>query len=155
MIIDNFVPRASRKLLEQRMVWDDDKKYYKLIDPVDTTNFVQQRCAIDRSTKLPMYSISERGIVHMVDSVHFTNENLLQLNPEVPKRRTKDYAPPSTDPYVASLIKKAIKDVEKNFFIDCNYTTKKRLLINYKNFICTYLNFLQPKAFLHEMLVNV
>lgn len=90
------------------------------------SNFVLQRPAINRMTKTPLYSLSETGTVHMVDNVHYLDENILQLHPELPKRRTKDYVPPSRDPYITSLIKRAVEDAEKEVCVDCRNLGRKR-----------------------------
>jgi hypothetical protein len=128
MIIDNFIPPASRKLIEKRIVWDDEGNEYRLA-LLDSSNAVQ-RPTVDRSMKLPLFNISESGVVHMLDRVHFSDENVLQLHPQLPRRRTKDYVPPSTDPFITSLVRRAIDEAEKDIFIDCEFVTRRRYVRN-------------------------
>jgi len=134
MIIDNFIPPASRKLIEKRMTWNPEKEEYKVM-PLDSSHAVP-RPPIYHGMKLPLYNISENGVVHMMENVHFRNENILQLHPELPKRRTKDYVPPSTDPYVSSLMRRAIDDLKKDVVLDCaNLKRLQFILVGFIEFI--------------------
>jgi len=117
MIIDNFIPRSTRKEIEKRMVWDGE--CYKVTSPPEKT-IEEINPLVDRSLSVPLFNISSTGVIHEVPHVHFTNENILQLHPEVPLRKTKDYIPPSTDPRVTALMNKAFQDIEKSVVIDCS-----------------------------------
>lgn len=117
VIIDNFIPLSSRKLMEKRMRWDEAEQSYRLA-PIDASNALE-RPPVDRAMVLPLFNISDRGEVIMVKNVHYSNENILQLHPELPQRRTRDYIPPSTDPLLTSLLRRAIDEIESEIVVDC------------------------------------
>lgn len=111
--------------MEKRVRWDEDEQAYKLA-PIDAANAIQ-RPPVVRSIPLPLFNISESGEVLMVKNVHYSNENILQLHPELPpQRRTRDYIPPSTDPLLSSLLRRAIDDVEKEIVLDCSLRRPNR-----------------------------
>ena len=119
LIIDNFVPTVIRKLVENRIEQKEKEDGYYLL-PVDRTAQQQtvKRPAMNKALKLPLFHRSDSGTVHAFEDVHYHDENILQLQLEMPKHLTTRYIPPRSNPYITSLMKRAFELAEQETVID-------------------------------------
>jgi kinesin family protein 3/17 len=118
LIIDNFVPTVIRKLVENRIQHKEkDDGYY--LAPVETTVMqTVKRPPMNKVLKLPLFHRSDSGTVHAFENVHYHDENILQLQLEMPKHLTTRYIPPRSNPYITSLMKRAFELAEQETVID-------------------------------------
>lgn len=125
MIIENFIPAGSLKIIESRIQWDEQEQVYKSV-PMKTCLPLKCPSLSEMRDEISTCEQTSKDDSDMKVDL-YASENILQLRPSEPKKFTRDYIPPRIDPYINSLVKKAFDDVEKDTVVDCSCSSKMRL----------------------------
>ena len=124
VIMENFVPPKVKAVLEGLVRHDKANDDYTAL-PI--TSVIYPRPPVERMVVLPLYNKCLTNKVFPCWNLYYTDENILQLHFDGPRLTTLLYTPPDTDPYVRSMVQRALEEAEAEVLIDCTrFSTKRR-----------------------------
>lgn len=109
MIIDNFVPPEERKSVEDRLIFDDDEKTWRLL-PDDNISYAVGRLVANTSFRRPTCEYTK----DQLNSRNFqvAGENVILLELEPLERITKDYETTAIPSSLKLMLQSALKEEE-------------------------------------------